>query len=142
LDDGDDHVLDRDHRKMSWRERERARKARAKKQGLYTFTSKDQGQTHIEGGRRETAFITVDLQGEDFHCALALQQDAKLGNDLLKQYLSFRRLNRGIKLTMETRVDSTPCHKPKKQKQERIIPGDLWIPLLHFRERVLGLPYP
>ena len=74
----DNYVLDnlkvKDHLKMSWKEREKARRARAKKQGLYTFASKGP-RTHIEGGRRETAFITVDLQDEGFHYALAPQQD-------------------------------------------------------------------
>ena len=136
-DNGDDHALEKDHRKMSWKEREKARKARAKKQGLYTFTSKDQGQTHIEGGRRETAFITIDLQDEGFHYALAPQQDRAQTQDWAMMFKpvpelppaqSKSKTNHGDAVQHETAVSHA---KPKKKKQERIIPGDLGIPLLH-----------
>ena len=135
-DSGDDHALEKDHRKMSWKEREKARKARAKKQGLYTFTSKDQGQTHIEGGRRETAFITIDLQDEGFHYALAPQQDRAQTQNWAMMFKpapelppahSKNKTNHGDAVQHE----STAASKPKKKKQERIIPGDLGIPLLH-----------
>ena len=136
-DNGDDHVLEKDHRKISWKEREKVRKTRAKKQGLYTFASKNQGQTHIEGGRRETAFITVDLQDEGFHFALAPQQDrAQMQNwatmfkpvPELPPAQSRDKTNRG---DADQRESTIPHVKPKKKRQERIIPGDLGIPLLH-----------
>lgn len=135
-DNGDDYVLERDHPKMSWKEREKARKARAKKQGLYTFASKDQGRTHIEGGRRETAFITVDLQDEGFHYALAPQQDRAQTQNWAMMFKPVPELppaqsryktNHGDAVQHESTV---PHVKPKKKKQERIIPGDLGIPLL------------
>lgn len=135
--DDDDYVLENDHRKMSWKEREKVRKARAKKQGLYTFASKDQGQTHIEGGRRKTAFITVDLQDEGFHYALAPQQDRAQTQNWAMMFKpvpelppaqSRDKINHGDAVQHESTV---PHVKPKKKKQERIIPGDLGIPLLH-----------
>ena len=136
-DNEDDHILEKDHRKMSWKEKEKARKARAKKQGLYTFASKDQGQTHIEGGRRETAFITVDLQDEGFHYALAPQQDRAQTQNWAMMFKPVPepppaqardKINHGGAVQHESTV---PHVKPKKKKQERIIPGDLGIPLLH-----------
>ena len=136
-DNEDDHIFERDHRKMSWKEREKARKARVKKQGLYTFASKDQGQTHIEGGRRETAFITVDLQDEGFHYALAPQQGRAQTQNWAMVFKpvsepppaqSRDKTSHGDKVQHESTV---PHIKPKKKKQERIIPGDLGIPLLH-----------
>ena len=135
-DSGDDHALEKDHRKMSWKEREKARKARAKKQGLYTFTSKDQGQTHIEGGRRETAFITIDLQDEGFHYALAPQQDRAQTQNWAMMFKPAPELPPAHSKNKTNHGDavqhgSTAASKPKKKKQERIIPGDLGIPLLH-----------
>ena len=137
-DNGDDYVLEKDHRKMSWKEREKARKTRAKKQGLYTFASKDQGQTHIEGGRRETAFITVDLQDEGFHYALAPPQDRAQTQNWAMMFKpvpepppaqSRDKTNHGDAAVQH---ESTLPHvKPKKKRQKRIIPGDLGIPLLH-----------
>ena len=132
--DENDHVFDRDHRKMSWKEREKARKARVKKQGLYTFASN--GQTHIEGGRRETAFITVDLQDEEFHYALAPQQDraqmqnwATMFKPIPEPPLAAQ--SRDKPSNGDINQQAMPQVKPKKKKQERIIPGDLGIPLLH-----------
>ena len=134
---GDDYVPEKDHRKKSWKEREKARKARAKKQGLYTFASNDRGQTHIEGGRRETAFITVDLQDEGFHYALAPQQDRAQTQNWAMMFKPVPELppaqsrdkaNHGDTVQHESMVSHV---KPKKKKQERIIPGDLGIPLLH-----------
>ena len=136
-DNEDDHILERDQRKMSWKEKEKARRARAKKQGLYTFASKDQGQTHIEGGRRETTFITVDLQDEGFHYALAPQQDRAQTQNWAMMFKpvpgpppaqSRDKTNHGDAVQHESTV---PHVKLKKKKQERIIPGDLGIPLLH-----------
>ena len=136
-DNGNDYVLERDHPKKSWKEREKARKARAKKQGLYTFASKDQGQSHIERGRRQTAFITVDLQDEGFHYALAPQQDRAQTQNWAMMFKPVPELppaqsrdktNHGGAVQHESTV---PHAKPKKKKQERIIPGDLGIPLLH-----------
>ena len=136
-DNGDDYVLERDRPKKSWKEREKARKVRAKKQGLYTFASKDQGHSYIEGGRRETAFITVDLQDEGFHYALAPQQDRAQTQNWAMMFKSVPepppaqsrdKTNHGDAVQHESTV---PHAKPKKKKQERIIPGDLGIPLLH-----------
>ena len=136
-DNKDDYILEKDHPKMSWKEREKARKARAKRQGLYTFASKDQGQTHIERGHRETAFITVDLQDEGFHYALTPQQDRQQTRNWATMFKPVPELppaqsrdktNHGDAVQHESTV---PQVKPKKKRQERIIPGDLGIPLLH-----------
>ena len=131
----DDHVLEGDDRKVSWKEKEKARKARAKRQGLYTFTSK--GQTHIERGRRQTAFITVDLQDEGFHYALAPQQDRTQTQNWATMFKPIPdhepppARSRDTISNGDTDHHELPQIKPKKKKQERIIPGDLGIPLLH-----------
>jgi hypothetical protein len=134
--DEDDHFHARNHPKMSWKEREKARRARAKKQGLYTFASK--GQTHIEGGRKETVFITVDLQDEGFHYALAPQQDrtqsqnwATLFKPIPESSLAARSKGKTSSGDADQQASMVPQVKPKKKRQERIIPGDLGIPLLH-----------
>ena len=138
-DDEDSYVLEKDHRKMSWKEKEKARKTRAKKQGLYTFTSKNQGQTYVEGGRRETAFITIDLQDEGFHYALAPQQDRAQTQNWAMMFQpvpepppaqSRDKTNHGDAFQHDSE-STVPRVKSKKKKQERIIPGDLGIPLLH-----------
>ena len=134
-DNEDNRVLQKDHRQMSWKEREKARRARAKKQGLYTFISKDQ--THIERGRRETAFITVDLQDEGFHYALAPYQDRTQTHNWATIFkpVPERPPARSMVKTSNTQIDqqdsTVPQVKFKKKKQERVIPGDLGIPLLH-----------
>ena len=67
--------VDRDHRhKRSWKEREKARRARAKTQGVWIFTHEGQGVS--TGRRRHTAFVTIDLEDEGFHRALAPISDS------------------------------------------------------------------
>lgn len=54
-----------DNKKRSHKEREKQRKTRARKQGVYVF---DGGATRIvTGRRRETAHITLDFEDEEFH---------------------------------------------------------------------------
>ena len=120
-----------DHRKMPWKEREKARKARAKKQGLYTFASNVQ--TRIEGVGRRTAFITVDLQDEGFHYALAPQQDRMQVQNWATMFKPIPELPPvQLRDKISNGDESTiPQVKPNKKRQERIIPGDLGIPLLH-----------
>ena len=135
LYDGDDHAVEMDHHKMSWKEREKARRARAKKQGLYTFASK--GPTYIERGRKETAFITVDLQDEGFHYALAPPQDrAQMQNwatmfKPISEPPPAQSKSKASNGTLDHQESTVPQVKSKKKRQERIIPGDLGIPLLH-----------
>ena len=131
MDNVVDHVLE-DQRKISRKERERARRARAKKQGRYTFTSK--GGTHIERGRRQTAFITVDLQDEGFHHALAPQHDRTQTQNWASMFKPMPEplpAQSRDKISNEDQQESmVPQVKPKK-RQERVIPGDLGITLLH-----------
>ena len=59
-----------DSRQLSGKERGRQRKARAKRNGIYNFTSGEN--SRITNGRRaDAAFFTVDLEDEGFHHALA-----------------------------------------------------------------------
>ena len=137
-DNGDGYVLEKDHPKLSWKEREKARKARAKRQGLYIFAFKDQGQTHIEGRCRETAFITVDLQDEGFHYALAPQQDRAQTQNWAMMFKPVSELPPAQSKDKTNHGEAAQHHEltiphvdPKKKKQEHIILGDLGIPLLH-----------
>lgn len=62
--------VDRGYRRhRSWKEREKARRAQAKTQGVWTFTHEGQGVS--TGRQRHTAFVTIDLEDEGFHRALA-----------------------------------------------------------------------
>jgi len=62
--------VDRDYRRQrSWKEREKARRTKAKTQGVWIFTHKDQGVPTAR--QRHTAFVTIDLEDEGFHRALA-----------------------------------------------------------------------
>ena len=59
-----------DGRQVSGKEKGRLRKARAKRNGIYNFTSGEN--SRITNGRRaDAAFFTVDLEDEGFHNALA-----------------------------------------------------------------------
>jgi len=57
-----------DPRFMSRKDREKRRRAKAKKNGVYSFTS---GSAATTGRRVNTGFFTVDLEDEGFHSALA-----------------------------------------------------------------------
>ncbi|KIM44888.1 hypothetical protein M413DRAFT_442856 [Hebeloma cylindrosporum] len=56
-------------RQRRWKEKEKARRARGKTQGIWTFTYEGQGVS--SGRQRDTAFVTIDLEDEGFHRALA-----------------------------------------------------------------------
>lgn len=65
--------------KMSYKEREKLRKSRARKQGVYVF---DGGATRIvTGRRRETAHITLDFEDEEFHRVVQPDWDASFPLD-------------------------------------------------------------
>ncbi|TFK39387.1 Mus7/MMS22 family-domain-containing protein [Crucibulum laeve] len=68
--DGVSHIqMEETTKKKTRKQLQKERRARAKKNGLYTFTSG----SRLEDGRqhRQTVFVTVDLEDEGFHQAIA-----------------------------------------------------------------------
>lgn len=139
LDVGDDDDLGsgaavtfdyRPSREKSRKEREKERRARAKTNGLYTFASSD---THVITGRRETRMVTLDLEDEGFHLALAPSQDlAKFPprQAAKKETRSSDQLS--IKHYYGNTVKKADLRQPPQdRKRRRDIRGDFDIPLFH-----------
>ncbi|KIY52878.1 hypothetical protein FISHEDRAFT_69342 [Fistulina hepatica ATCC 64428] len=53
---------------LTWKEREKLRRERAKKHGIYNFVPRT---TRIISGRNDARFVTVDVEDEDFLSAVA-----------------------------------------------------------------------
>jgi len=63
------HIVE-ERKPLSRKEREMLRKTRAKKNGVYNFTSRENNRI-MTGRRADAAFFTIDLEDEGFHHALA-----------------------------------------------------------------------
>ncbi len=63
------HIVE-ERKHLSRKLREKLRKTRAKKNGVYNFTSRENNRI-MTGRRADAAFFTIDLEDEGFHHALA-----------------------------------------------------------------------
>ncbi|KAF8885008.1 Mus7/MMS22 family-domain-containing protein [Infundibulicybe gibba] len=117
--------------KKSRKVKGRERKKRAQAHELYTFASNG---VHLSSGRREAAMITVDIEDESFHRALApLSQDWAPS----KPPGNRRPTSRPGRAWSAPRQDDTldePSATPaetNQSKRQKHIPGDFDIPILH-----------
>jgi hypothetical protein len=68
------HIVE-ERKPLGRKERERLRKTRAKKNGVYNFTSRENNRI-TTGRRADAAFFTINLEDEGFHHALAPTWDS------------------------------------------------------------------
>ncbi|KAF8998581.1 Mus7/MMS22 family-domain-containing protein [Cyathus striatus] len=132
--------------KKSRKQLQKERRARAKKQGLYTFGTGSG--SRIETGRRQgTAFVTVDLEDESFHRALAPLSQNSHPNwaEAFRPPPSNRSRHKHHKHPTALGSDESPqlydndnvqrhdksSKKRKHKPSQRQIQGDLDIPVLH-----------